>query len=84
MQILVCVISAGLEYRAIVSHCGRSLESQQPLGEAALITRYDYSWGNVCLWVGGGEICVGVMTAISTASPITLLSYTLLCKIIST
>ncbi len=55
----------------IQGHC-KSLwlesKSQRPLGEAALITRYDYSRGMcvcgcvcVCVWVGGGEICAGVM-----------------------
>lgn len=46
----------------IEGHCKSEWsERQRPLGKAVLITRYDYSKGNVCVWVCGGEFCVGVL-----------------------
>lgn len=58
MQLLVCVIRAGSEYRAIVSHCGRRASDRWgklPLSLDMIAA------GAVCACVG--EICVGVMAA---------------------
>ena len=63
MQLLVCVIRAGSEYRAIVSQCGRSRRASDRWGKLPLSLDMITAGGMcVCVCGGGvGEICVGVV-----------------------
>lgn len=67
MQLLECVIRAGSEYRAIVSQCGGRACNRW--GKLSLSLDMITAGGMcavcvcviVCVYVGGVEICVGVM-----------------------
>ena len=69
MQLLVCVIRPGSEYRAIVSQCGRSRRASDRWGKLPLSLDMITAGGmRVCVCVcvcvcgsGVGEICVGVV-----------------------
>lgn len=57
MQLLVCVIRAGSEYRAIVSHCGQSQRASDRWGKLPLSLDMITAGGmhvRVCVCVGGG------------------------------